>query len=556
MGGYGSVWGQVWKYLKENRDEGFQAFYIITYQKIYHIITDTVWDQDRAEQLLEEFYIKIFSELEKGPKETASEEEVLVWMEDTLHQYFGIPIPDEKEKKLEEKYLSEEKAATLFFHIEEKLGLSDREEEGSREEPPVHKKKIGRKMITVLPAAAVLFLAFVGTWKIKGLIGQWGESMRVILASETEVPEPEFAAGKEKQTEKEPEKEEEKTLEVGDWSVQISETGEIIETEKMERSVAHGAVQEAEAQDGEQWTVMLLTESAFPDADSSLRNHLICREKNGDSYGLIAEDAEDFCIDGNVIYYADENGVKTEPLITLAWLEQKNLDFSLVMKTDGFYMLNALGEPERESYVREGDRLLRIDEGYVKYAVQAEERLNGLTFYLAEADKDVGAELCVSDGAQARVFQKGKRWIDSFCTADGWIYFSAYEELDENKLRYSCIYRVKPDGTELQPVTGLFQGNVTAMYYFPEEGAVYGEFKPDSYHRYYGQIVRISINGDMKIIDSKSARSSKKTAGNDVLELLDVENGKIFCYWHDCLVSGTEVEILWTRPIMLEADEG
>ena len=94
------------------------------------------------------------------------------------------------------------------------------------------------------------------------------------------------------------------------------------------------------------------------------------------------------------------------------------------------------------------------------------------------------------------------------------------------------------------------------MYYFPEEGAVYGEFKPDSYHRYYGQIVRISINGDMKIIDSKSARSSKKTAGNDVLELLDVENGKIFCYWHDCLVSGTEVEILWTRPIMLEADEG
>ena len=110
---------------------------------------------------------------------------------------------------------------------------------------------------------------------------------------------------------------------------------------------------------------------------------------------------------------------------------------------------------------------------------------------------------------------------------------------------------MKADGTGLQNMTGLFQGNVTAMYYFADQGAIYGEFKPDSYHSYYGQIVRISLDGGMQVYDSREARSAYQTTGDDVLELIAVEDGKIYCYWHDCSVSGGQASILWTRPLVL-----
>ena len=118
-------------------------------------------------------------------------------------------------------------------------------------------------------------------------------------------------------------------------------------------------------------------------------------------------------------------------------------------------------------------------------------------------------------------------------------------------MRYSTVYRAKADGSATEAVTGRFQGNITAMYYFPGEGAIYGEFKPDSYHSYYGQLVRIGLNGQMQVIDSNTARNGRSTTGNDMLELLTVKDGTIYCYWHDCSVNSSNVSILWTQPLML-----
>ena len=68
---------------------------------------------------------------------------------------------------------------------------------------------------------------------------------------------------------------------------------------------------------------------------------------------------------------------------------------------------------------------------------------------------------------------------------------------------------------------------------------------------YYGQIVRISLNGEMQVLDNREARSAYQTTGNDMLELIDVEGGRIYCYWHDCSLSGSQASILWTRPLVL-----
>lgn len=550
MGDDGAVWTEIWKQLKEDREKGFESFYIVTYQKIYGIIVSAVGDHERAERLLKDFYIRLFHELESGPEEEAGEEDVIRWMEEFLHQQFGIRSSGERE----EKYLPGEKAATLFFEIEEGTGLGEKEESRGGEEENIRKKSRRRKLMSSGAAAGILFLAFWGTWMAREMISRWGRSMKVVLATETQVPVPEFAGrikddGENGKLEQPMQGEE---LTVGSWTIFLSEEGEILEERKADRPVSHGTVQEAAAGNGDEWTIMLLEEEAFPDADSGLRDSLICRLKGQSGYGVIGEAVEDFCIRDHTVYYAVADGVKTESLTGLEWLEQKDPGSHLMMKNDGFYLFNDFGEPETESHVADGDRILRVDAGRIKYVRQSEIRLNGTTFFLAEADGDPGNELCAGDGSREfSVIHKGKRWIDSFCRVGEWIYFSEYEEMDENKYRYSAVYRMRADGSGMEQVTDLFRGNVTAMYYFPEEGVIYGEFKPDSYRSYYGQIVRISLDGNMEVLDDPSARSSWKTEGNDMLELLDVENGTVFCYWHDCRVNGTEVSVLRTMPMTM-----
>ena len=53
------------------------------------------------------------------------------------------------------------------------------------------------------------------------------------------------------------------------------------------------------------------------------------------------------------------------------------------------------------------------------------------------------------------------------------------------------------------------------------------------------------------MLDNREARSVYQTTGNDMLELIDVEGGRIYCYWHDCSLSGSHASILWTRPLVL-----
>ena len=549
MGKERTIMEKVCAQLSEDREGAFEEFYILTYQRIYQLILRSVGQEKKAEQLLADFYVRLYEMLGELPEHMGSEESVFLWLESLLDEFFEIQAGGEEGDQLTEKRLSEERATTLFFHIEDRLGLAERDEDEGKETATRH--GMGRKLRLVSAAAVglVVCLACFGTWKIKNMIGDWIDSMEVALEDETAVPEPEGTKkgdGDLGESLTEETEEAEGFLELGDWKAALAKDGSVVALERLEVPVSHGPVQDVDG-----WSYMLVRDEAFPDADEDLKDSLICRELNADTYGVIAREVTDFCVEDETLYYADESGVTAEVLGNLVWLTQETLETEIQMKDDGFYLLNALGEPETAGQVQMGGTVLRVDGGRIKYAQQPAQTAGGMTFYLANVDQDTGSELCRSNGSQAWLFQKGKLWIDSFVVVGDWVYFSAYEDRDANGMRYSTVYRAKADGSATEAVTGRFQGNITAMYYFPGEGAIYGEFKPDSYHSYYGQLVRIGLNGQMQVIDSNTARNGRSTTGNDMLELLTVKDGTIYCYWHDCSVNSSNVSILWTQPLML-----
>ncbi|HJC48380.1 MAG TPA: hypothetical protein IAA04_10045 [Candidatus Lachnoclostridium pullistercoris] len=548
------MWKRVAKQLREQEETGFEEFYILTYQPVYQDIIRAVGQEEKAEKLLIDFYVRVYRELPDLPDWIESEEDAVRWLESILYEFFEIQADGGQEEDILQKRLPEERAATLFFQIEDKLGLPEREMEAEDDPQEAERQNVWKPFACLLAAiAGILVMAVFGTWKVKDMISRWDESMKVDLETEAAVYGTAAVRAEKTEAKEESEEETEETeneeisLQLAGWKITVADDGSILETERETEEEFHGTVQSVDG-----WSYVLVQESQFPNALPELRDCLVrIPENGGRQYEVVASGVEDFCIDNDCLYYAGEFGVTGEQLEEIPQLASKTLVKEIRVREDGFYLLDDLGEPEAGSSIQMGDRVLRVENGRIKYAAQAVRTAGGMTFYLADADQDAGAELCWSNGTEAWVLEKGKIWIDSFCMAGDWVYFSAYEERDEADRRYSRIYRVKTDGTQVQPVTGLFQGNVMAMYYFAEDGAVYGEFKPDSYHSYYGQIVRISLNGEMQVLDNRAARSAYETTGNDVLELIDVKNGKVYCYWHDCSVSGSQASILWTRPLVL-----
>ncbi len=557
------IWERIRKQLREKKEEGFEEIYILTYQQLYRDVIQAVGREEKAEKILVDFYVRVYEELGDFPNHIDSEEEALQWLESILYEFFEIQPDGRDREDILAKRISEERATTLFFEIEDRLGIQDADGGLDREQESSEKADRRKRVwILLTTMAGILVLALAGSWKVRSMIQEWDASMKVDLTEETafnEVGRERAAAAGggesesqdltdlEETEEETEEKEETDILNVAGWEVEVDEEGRILDSRRGERVITHGSVQSRDS-----WEYMLLNQDAFPDMEKEMEQSLIrISGEEAKEYQLLAEGVEDFVLEGEKIYYATETGVRAMDLEELNRLEPIALSEEIRVKGDGFYLLNELGWPEKAGQIQDGDRILRVEDGKIRYVTQAARTVGGRTFYLAEADGDMGAELCCSNGSEAWVFQKGNIWIDSFCTAGDWIYFSAYEERDEAGRRYSSVYRVKADGTGLQNMTGLFQGNVTAMYYFADQGAIYGEFKPDSYHSYYGQIVRISLDGGMQVYDSREARSAYQTTGDDVLELIAVEDGKIYCYWHDCSVSGGQASILWTRPLVL-----
>ena len=95
------------------------------------------------------------------------------------------------------------------------------------------------------------------------------------------------------------------------------------------------------------------------------------------------------------------------------------------------------------------------------------------------------------------------------------------------------------------------------MYYYEDEGQIFGEYNPAIWKQAYGTAAIISRDGNIYQINDTAARTGKHVDGNDMLEIIMAKDGKVICLWHDCEWDRNSgiTSILWSKAIELDAGD-
>lgn len=272
---------------------------------------------------------------------------------------------------------------------------------------------------------------------------------------------------------------------------------------------------------------------------------------------IIAEDVDGYLVVDGTIYYAQGGKIHSATSGTETAVGEES--YKVQIRDGSCYLTDSLGNivtPENGTVMEMGDRSYRLEEnGAIRYVKRRDVSVNGVTFRL----KGEGTGMMVSmesDGA-SRAGITGEYGVQSFCIVDNFIFYCSYVDKGPNGEWYSRIFRADLNGEGKTPVSGMFPGTITNLYYFENEGQMYGEYYPEIWNNAYGTIVNVNQSGTIYRINDANARTGIKVSGNDMLELVMAQDGKLICLWHDCSWSSEAgiTKVLWSRPVEFSASE-
>ena len=279
--------------------------------------------------------------------------------------------------------------------------------------------------------------------------------------------------------------------------------------------------------------------SLSPD-EQKLCNRLY-RMKPGDSEKeLLAENATGFLVlDDGSVYYASDGQIQKAEAGTVYSVGEAQ--YRVLVKDNSCYLVDASGEPvsgDSSGNQVVGDRLYDLNQdGRINGVYPADRTYDQAEFTLEQNSSGVTALYRMESGGTKEVIAQSDYGINSFCIADGMIYYSAYIRRDADGSRYSAIFQIAPDGSGNRQISQSFQGNILNLYYYPEKGKIYGEYTPVSWRNCYGQIVVIDLDGTVNVIDDSASRGSGVMENNDLLSLVMVEGNTITTYLRSCSYS-------------------
>lgn len=272
---------------------------------------------------------------------------------------------------------------------------------------------------------------------------------------------------------------------------------------------------------------------------------------------IIAEDVDGYLVVDGTIYYAQGGKIHSAASGTETAVGEEG--YKVQIRDGSCYLTDSLGNivtPENGTVVEMGDRSYRLEEnGAIRYVKRRDVSVNGVTFRL-KGDGTGMMVLMESDGA-SRAAITGEYGVQSFCIVDNFIFYCSYVDKGPNGEWYSRIFRADLNGEGKTPVSGMFPGTITNLYYFENEGQMYGEYYPEIWNNAYGTIVNVNQSGTIYRINDANARTGIKVSGNDMLELVMAQDGKLICLWHDCSWSPEAgiTKVLWSRPVEFSASE-
>lgn len=270
---------------------------------------------------------------------------------------------------------------------------------------------------------------------------------------------------------------------------------------------------------------------------------------------LVADNVDGYLVVDNMIFYAQGGKIYTASSGT----EYATGDdrYSVIIENDACYLVDEDGKPavsETGDSITLGDRMYKIQsDGRIMSVERAQPVIDGKIFYLSGSGNHSAVSIKNQEGGKLII--KEPYGVQSYCIVDKEIYFSAYVDKDERGQWYSQIFKSSLEGENKQKVSDQFPGSIEVMYYYEDEGEIYGEYYPDFWNQAYGEAVAITLSGSIYKIEDKEVRTGRYVNGNDRLQLVMVKNGKLTAQWQDCSWSRTEgiISTLWSKGVELDA---
>lgn len=297
--------------------------------------------------------------------------------------------------------------------------------------------------------------------------------------------------------------------------------------------------------------------SRLSEAEKGLCNKLFRMMPGSNTKELIAENVEGYLVLDDIIYYSQ--GGKILSATSGTEMATGEARYSVVIKDDSCYLVDEMGNPavaESGNSVNVGDRIYRIEEdGLIKYVKHGQLTIDGKTYYLGGSGTNTSVNV-KQDGRDTGII-KETYGVQSYCIVDNQIYYSSYVEKTASGEWYSQIFKTDMDGQNKQAVSERFPGVMQNMYYYEDEGQIYGEYHPAIWKQAYGVAAVISRDGNIYRINDSSARTGKHVDGNDMLEIVMARDGKVICLWHDCDWNRSSgiTSVLWSKAIELNSGD-
>ena len=269
---------------------------------------------------------------------------------------------------------------------------------------------------------------------------------------------------------------------------------------------------------------------------------------------IIAENVDGYLVLDETIYYAQEGKIHTATSGTETELSEGG--YQVKIDGDACYLVNALGKPVTSAGsagIIVEDRVYKVDEnGKISYVKKNPVAADDSSYELQGTGSQM--QLVRRSSSGSKTIARADYGVQSYCIVDNSIFFSAYVEKTADGKWYSRIYKTDLNGKEKKVVSGIFPGAVFNLYYFESQGEIYGEYHPKIWENAYGVVVNVKQDGTIYAVKDSSERTGKKVTGNDMIEILALQDGKMIGYWHDCNWSRTGgiTSVLWSLPVSLD----
>lgn len=538
----------------------FENLYIVTYQKLYRHAKLIFNQEEKIRELLILTYMEAYQRGDQLQKEK-SQLDWLIKREDFLaetrldasREMLEASYAEEKmqSKEAKKEKFSNLDETSLLLEIEDRLGIVDDQEIPERVSV---KKTAVQGVFSVALFLVSMGILAVGIWKVKHQIDvlQAPFERKMELAPESEETE---------------EEKKENCIQVGAKAVYLSDNGQVLYSLPLEESeFADADPQNPEIQTHNGWTYYLPCQER---EDSELKNvwseldHTLYR-MSGDSNGsqdesqrdeieIIARDVENYSFWQDGIYVSQYDRIQR--IGETDSFEKKECSFYAGTDGDDIVLYDMLGRTlqtredgslsyEDRVFVMDGNRISECKTGPREYA--------GISYFLKEEDGSGESAIYKNEAGEESLFLEQGKGIDSFCIADGQMYYSVFVRKRDG-IQYSEIYR-RPLATvgETVMIGERFKGRITEMSYSESAGEIYASYKPKSWVSNRGIIAVISPAGQISYLNDEELRKQVDTTGNDDLQFVMEQDGNVYCYWTDNnWKRGKEPEPIWRKVLVI-----